>query len=87
MAITITVDPYDKQNFIDGQVLTAEQMNHIEDGIYKDNLDLTDVVSELQTLDNTVSDNTASINNMKTKFTVYSDIYSNGNVKIEYGEA
>ena len=40
MAITITVDPYEKQNFVDGQVLIAEQMNHIEDGIYKDNLDL-----------------------------------------------
>lgn len=24
---------YEKQNFIDGQVLTAEHLNHIEDGI------------------------------------------------------
>lgn len=26
---------YEKQNFVDGQVLTADQMNHIEDGIAK----------------------------------------------------
>jgi len=30
-------------------------MNHIEDGIYKDNLDLAEVVTELNTLDNAVT--------------------------------
>ena len=44
-------------------------MNHIEDGIYKDNLDLAEVVSELQTLDSSVSDNTSTINHIKDKFT------------------
>ena len=24
---------YEKQNFVDGQILTAEHLNHIEDGI------------------------------------------------------
>ena len=87
MAITITVDPYEKQNFADGQVLIAEQMNHIEDGIYKDTVNLTDVVSELQTLDNSVSENTTAINLIKDKITVYTDTYNDGNIKIEYGEA
>ena len=87
MAITITVDPYEKQNFVDGQVLIAEQMNHIEDGIYKDNLDLAEVVSELGTLDNAVTQNTTDINNIKDKITVYTDTYNDGNIKIEYGEA
>lgn len=87
MAITITVDPYEKQNFVNGQVLIAEQMNHIEDGIYKDNLDLAEVVSELGTLDNAVTQNTTDINNIKDKITVYTDTYNDGNIKIEYGEA
>lgn len=87
MALTITVDPYEKQNFVDGQVLIAEQMNHIEDGIYKDNLDLAEVVSELNTLDNAVTQNTTVINNIKDKITVYTDTYNDGNIKIEYGEA
>lgn len=86
MAITITVDPYEKQNFVDGQVLIAEQMNHIEDGIYKDNLDLADVVTELNTLDNAVTQNTNIINNIKDKVTIYTDTYNDGNIKIEYGE-
>lgn len=86
MAITITVDPYEKQNFVDGQVLIAEQMNHIEDGIYKDNLDLADVVTELNTLDNAVTQNTTIINNIKDKVTIYTDTYNDGNIKIEYGE-
>ena len=86
MAITITVDPYEKQNFSDGQVLIAEQMNHIEDGIYKDTVNLTDIVSELQTLDNSVANNTTVINQIKDKITVYTDTYNDGNIKIEYGE-
>ena len=86
MAITITVDPYEKQNFVDGQVLIAEQMNHIGDGIYKDNLDLADVVTELNTLDNAVTQNTNIINNIKDKVTIYTDTYNDGNIKIEYGE-
>lgn len=86
MAITITVDPYEKQNFVDGQVLIAEQMNHIEDGIYKDNLDLADVVTELNILDNAVTQNTNIINNIKDKVTIYTDTYNDGNIKIEYGE-
>ena len=86
MAITITVDPYEKQNFVDGQVLIAEQMNHIEDGIYKDNLDLAEVVTELNTLDNAVTQNTTIINNIKDKVTIYTDTYNDGNIKIEYGE-
>lgn len=86
MAITITVDPYEKQNFVDGQVLIAEQMNHIEDGIYKDNLDLAEVVTELNTLDNAVTQNTNIINNIKDKVTIYTDTYNDGNIKIEYGE-
>lgn len=86
MAITITVDPYEKQNFVDGQVLIAEQMNHIEDGIYKDNLDLAEVVNELNTLDAAITNNTEVINNIKDKITVYTDTYNDGNIKIEYGE-
>lgn len=86
MAITITVDPYEKQNFVDGQVLIAEQMNHIEDGIYKDNLDLAEVVTELNTLDNAVTQNTNIINGIKDKVTIYTDTYNDGNIKIEYGE-
>ena len=86
MAITITVDPYEKQNFVDGQVLIAEQMNHIGDGIYKDNLDLADVVTELNILDNAVTQNTNIINNIKDKVTIYTDTYNDGNIKIEYGE-
>ena len=86
MAITITVDPYEKQNFVDGQVLIAEQMNHIEDGIYKDNLDLAEVVTELNILDNAVTQNTTIINNIKDKVTIYTDTYNDGNIKIEYGE-
>lgn len=27
--------PYNKQNFVDGDTLTAENLNHIEDGIYQ----------------------------------------------------
>ena len=86
MAITITVDPYEKQHFVDGQVLIAEQMNHIEDGIYKDNLDLAEVVNELNTLDTAITNNTEVINNIKDKITVYTDTYNDGNIKIEYGE-
>ena len=86
MAIAITVDPYEKQNFVDGQVLIAEQMNHIEDGIYKGNLDLAEVVTELNILDNAVTQNTTIINNIKDKVTIYTDTYNDGNIKIEYGE-
>lgn len=27
--------PYEKQNFVDGDTLTAENLNHIEDGVYQ----------------------------------------------------
>ena len=41
---------YKKQNFTDGQVLTAAQLNHIEDGILNTEesvVSLTERVSEL----------------------------------------
>ena len=52
----------------------------------KDNLDLADVVTELNTLDNAVTQNTNIINNIKDKVTIYTDTYNDGNIKIEYGE-
>lgn len=40
---------YEKQNFKDGNVLTAEHLNHIEDGIHELNVEIDKMSAEIDT--------------------------------------
>lgn len=68
---------YEPQTFVNGEVLYAEQLNHIEEGIQANNNGLDD-------LSQVVNDISEDVEETKSKLTLYSDENQDGNIVISY---
>lgn len=75
---------YIKQNFQDGQVLTAAQMNHIEDGVSTNSDDISTLNNNVQTINETIEGQAGDIDIIKSQLTSYSDLNNDGNISITY---
>ena len=75
---------YEVLGFNLNQVLTSDEMNHLELGIKDNNNAILSIHQNVETLDTRSEENTTSINNIKEKLTKYEDVNSDGNIVISY---
>ena len=70
-------DPYVSLTFNDGDILYAEQLNHMNEGIQANNNGLDD-------LSQVVNDISEDVEETKSRLTLYDDENQDGNIVISY---